>query len=270
MLRNGLLARMALAAPALAGGVFMVSAGSAQATTLQAGPDAPGWAHAAATGLLVLHITGGAVGILAGATALLTRKGDQIHRAAGNLFFASMFIAYAIGGGVAPFLTDGQRPNFVAGVLALYLLISGWMTVKRPETKASAWHVVGLVAALLIAGMGALFIYLGSISPTGTVDGSPSQAFVLFATAGTFAAAGELNVLLRRQIAGAARIARHLWRMCFSLFIAAGSFFLGQQQVMPEWIRGSTILFVLAFAPLAAMVFWVVRVRIGRRFKDAD
>jgi hypothetical protein len=49
--------------------------------------------------------------------------------------------------------------------------------------------------------------------------------------------------------------------MCFALFIATGSFFLGQQDVMPKAVRGSPILFVLAFAPFAVMLFWLVRVR---------
>ena len=37
--------------------------------------------------------------------------------------------------------------------------------------------------------------------------------------------------------------------MCFAFFIATGSFFLGQQDVLPAAVRGSPILFVLAFAP---------------------
>lgn len=31
----------------------------------------------------------------------------------------------------------------------------------------------------------------------------------------------------------------HFWRMCAALFIAAGSFFLGQQKVILVWMRGS-------------------------------
>jgi hypothetical protein len=34
-------------------------------------------------------------------------------------------------------------------------------------------------------------------------------------------------MLLRGGVVGTQRVARHLWRMCFGLFIAAGSFFLG-------------------------------------------
>ncbi|MDB5452392.1 MAG: hypothetical protein JWO33_970, partial [Caulobacteraceae bacterium] len=45
---------------------------------------------------------------------------------------------------------------------------------------------------------------------------------------------------------------------------ATGSLFLGQQQVFPEPLRGSPILMVAALAPLAAMVFWLLRVRLAR------
>ena len=74
----------------------------------------------------------------------------------------------------------------------------------------------------------------------------------------------DLNAILRARSRPTQRIARHLWRMCFAFFIATGSFFLGQQDVLPAAVRGSPALFVLAFAPFAVMAFWLVRVRVGR------
>ena len=38
---------------------------------------------------------------------------------------------------------------------------------------------------------------------------------------------------------GAPRIARHLWRLCTALTVATGSFFLGQQQMLPKSWHGS-------------------------------
>ena len=38
------------------------------------------------------------------------------------------------------------------------------------------------------------------------------------------AAAGDVRMLVRGGVFGAQRVARHLWRMCFGLFIATGSF----------------------------------------------
>jgi hypothetical protein len=49
--------------------------------------------------------------------------------------------------------------------------------------------------------------------------------------------------------------------MCFAFFVATGSFFLGQQDVLPLAVRGSPILVFLALAPIALMLLWLVRVR---------
>lgn len=233
----------------------------ALADNLEARPGDPAWMHLGASTLLWAHISGGAIGMITGVVALAARKGQRVHRAAGKLFFMAMFMAYAIGAGVAPFLETGQRPNFIAGIMALYLLVSGTVAARRRDTKAGASEVIGLVVALSITAAGLIFMRMGAASPSGTVDGSPPQAFVLFTIAGAFAAAGELNFLIRRQLSNVARIARHLWRMCFSLFIASGSFFLGQQQVFPEGLQDSVLLLVLALAPLPVMLFWLGKIR---------
>jgi len=233
----------------------------ALANNLEAGPGDPAWMHLGANALLWAHIAGGAIGMVTGVVALASRKGQRVHRAAGQVFFLAMFMAYAIGAGVAPLLDTGQRPNFVAGILALYLLVSGAMAARRRNVKAGAPEVIGLIIALSITAAGVIFMRMGAASPSGTVDGSPPQAFFLFTIAGAFAAAGELHVLLRRQLSNTSRIARHLWRMCFSLFIASGSFFLGQQQVFPEALRDSVLLYVVALSPLPVMLFWLGKVR---------
>ncbi|MFN7611402.1 MAG: hypothetical protein ACK5QX_10785, partial [bacterium] len=152
-------------------------------------------------------------------------------------------------------------PNFVAGIMALYLLVSGVMAARLRDVKAGAPEVIGFIVAVSITVAGVIFMRMGAASPSGTVDGSPPQAFLLFTIAGAFAAAGELHVLVRKQLSNVSRIARHLWRMCFSLFIASGSFFLGQMQVFPEALRNSALLYILALAPLPVMLFWLAKVR---------
>ncbi len=76
-------------------------------------------------------------------------------------------------------------------------------------------------------------------------------------------------MLVRDGIVGAPRVARHLWRMCFALFIAAGSLFLGQQKVFPASWRGSPILRAPPLLTLILMVFWIVRVSFTNAFKGA-
>lgn len=160
--------------------ISLFAAGSAHASVLQAPADAPVWAHIGAAALLWMHIIGGGAGIATGAIAIASRKGGKIHRAVGRVFFWVMLVCYTVAAGVAPFLVDGQRPNTIAGVMALYLLLTGWAAAQRPEIKAGAWQIGGLVVALAIAGAGALFMKMGAESATGTIDGSPPEAFVVF------------------------------------------------------------------------------------------
>jgi uncharacterized membrane protein len=225
--------------------------------------------HIGAEIVLWLHIGGGAAGIATGAVALASRKGGRIHRSAGTLFFAVMAACYAVAASVAPFMHVEQRTNTIAGLAALYLLLSGWAAARQKEIKAGPYQVVGLVAALGIAGAGVLFMQIGANSPGGAVDGAPPQAFVLFTAIGLIAAAGEINVLVRQTISRTARLARHLWRMCLSLFIASGSFFLGQPRFLPDWLTGSRLNLVLALAPLVAMLIYLVLVRLPKRRKPA-
>lgn len=52
--------------------------------------------------------------------------------------------------------------------------------------------------------------------------------------------------------------------MCFALFIAAASFFLGQQKVFPEAWRGLPIWIGPPVLAVGIMIFWLIRVRVRR------
>lgn len=189
-------------------------------TTLYFSPEAPAWMHVGAQALLVAHIGGGTLGMLSGAVAMATRKGERLHRAAGNVFFVSMLSMAAVGAGVAPFLDDGQRVNTVAGIMTLYMVATAWVAAKRERIEVGAFEIFGFGVAVLVAAAGAVFAIEASNSPTGTIDDSPPQSFYMFMTIGTVAALSDLNLILRGGLSGRQRIARHLWRMCVGLFIA--------------------------------------------------
>lgn len=239
-------------------------------TVLEVPADAPAWASVGADLLLIFHITGGSVAIASGAVALLARKGDPLHRAAGTAFFLSMLLACGIGGAVAPFLNDGQRANTVAGFITCYLVFTAWTAVTREDGGGRGVLAIGgFLVALAGTLASLLFVTQAQADPSGTLDGSPPQAFYLFSLISGIAALSDLKVLVQGGISGAPRIARHLWRMCVGLIVASGSFFLGQQQVMPLFMRGSPWLFLPVFAPLALMVFWLIRVRLTNWYSGA-
>lgn len=225
------------------------------------------WRFAAANLILFLHIAGGTVGIISGAIALLSRKGGRSHRIAGTVFLVSMLIMATIGAAASPFLPVPSMPNVAAGILTLYLVATGWMAIKQEDGRIGRFEKGGLAVALGVVALGLTFILMAMNSPTGRIGKTPPQAFYVFVFVGAIAAAGDLMMILRGGLAGSSRIARHLWRMSAALTIASGSFFLGQQRVMPAYMQGSPWLFVPVFAPLLLMIFWLIRVRFMSRFK---
>ena len=98
--------------------------------------------------------------------------------------------------------------------------------------------------------------------------GVPIGMYFFMGTIPLLAAAGDVRVLARGGISGRPRLVRHLWRMCFGLFIATGSFFLGQQQVFPAALRKQYILAPLAILPLFLLIYWVVRVKFSARWRS--
>jgi uncharacterized membrane protein len=222
--------------------------------------------------ILIVHIGAGTLGIISGYAAVSVTKGERLHRALGTVFLLSMLTVSSLAVYLALFVppthSGGAPPSasVSVGTLTFYLVATAWMTIKRKEghvglfEKSALTAVVGVTVALLIFGWRAAGIpkaQLGSYVP-----------YFVFASFAAFAAAMDLKVILHGGISGAPRIARHLWRMCFALFFAAAFFFLGQQGIMPRFMRGSPVLFIPALAPLALMVFWLFRVRFTNWFKN--
>jgi hypothetical protein len=240
---------------------------------LQVGAESAWSVHAGAATLLCAHIGGGMVAIVSGATALAFRKGGRRHALAGNVFFAAMLVMTSIGGLVAPFLVSAQGDpklgDSIAGFFTLYLVTTSWMTVRRKAGTVGRPEMAAFVFAALLAAAAVLLGTKAANSGTGLFGGFPAQGYYALGAIIALAAALDAKVILNRGIAGAPRIARHLWRMCLALFVATGSFFLGQQRVMPEAVRGSPILLILGLAPLAFMLFWLVRLRLGKRLRAA-
>jgi len=222
--------------------------------------------------ILIVHIGAGTLGILSGYAAVSVRKGERLHRVFGTVFILSMLTVSTFAVYLALFArpthSGGAPPSasVSVGILTFYLAATAWMTVKRKEgavglfEKGALIAASGAAAALLIFGLRA-----GSIPAA--APGSYVPYFV-FASFAAFAAAMDLKVIRRGGISGASRIARHIWRMCFTLFFAAAFFFLGQQGIMPKFMRGSPILFMPALAPLVLMFFWLFRVRFTNWFTN--
>jgi hypothetical protein len=81
------------------------------------------------------------------------------------------------------------------------------------------------------------------------------------------AAIGDMRLVRAGAFQGTRRLARHLWRMCFTLFIASGSFFLGQMKFIPERVRILPLLLVCGISPLLMLLYWMWRVRLRQNLR---
>jgi hypothetical protein len=151
------------------------------------------------------------------------------------------------------------------GMFTFYLAASAWMTVRRPANRIGTFEKAAFLAVLGCVVLALTFGLQAMSGPTRTADGNSPALFLVFGSIMALAAVLDLRMIRRGGISGAPRIARHVWRMCFALFIATGSFFLGQQKVMPAFMQGSPVLVVLGLAPLPFMIFWLIRVRFSKR-----
>jgi hypothetical protein len=205
-----------------------------------------------------IHIAGGSIALLAGALAVAARKGGRLHAGAGTWFAVSMLVL----GVTATILAqlNGEAALGLGGVFTCYFVATSWVTARRRDGRTGRFEMFACAAALMAAGT-MVWAAATAIAPPTPVGTGP-----VYALAGLclLAGLGDLKAVLRKKLTAAQRLSRHLWRMCVAFFIATGSFFLGQQDVMPERVRGSPVLFVLAFAPFAVMLFWLVRLRFAK------
>jgi hypothetical protein len=210
----------------------------------------------------VVHIGAGGLGLLAGYLALYSAKGTPLHRKSGRVFVYAMLTMCVAGATMAAARGVAPAINIPAALLTSYLVITAYMTV-RPPMAASRWLNPVLMLVALAVGLTSLsFAFEALTSPDGKRDGMPAFPFVMFGVVATLAAVLDLRMIRSRPLTGAPRLARHLWRMSFALFIAAMSFFIGQAKVIPKPIRIFPLLALPVLAVLVTMLYWLIRVRL--------
>jgi uncharacterized membrane protein len=218
--------------------------------------------------LLPIHIAAGGLAIVLGALALSVKKGGTLHRRSGRLFVGAMLVMGATAATIG-FLKNGPADgNVFSGFLVTYFVGTALMTVRPVSPWTRRIDVVALIVVVLVA-LGTVASGVKSIDNPGLSPGGVPfrtigvMSFVL-ATVMALAAAGDVRILRSGPLRGGKRLARHLWRMCFALFIAAGSFFSIRQRVakiLPEPFTTGPMRALPILLLFGAMFYWLWRVR---------
>jgi hypothetical protein len=174
---------------------------------------------------LLIHAFAAGLGLVLGSVALYASKGATLHCKSGILLVSAMLTMALTGAAMAAFKANAG--NMIAGVLTAYLVITALTTV-RPPTGALRRLEFGTM--LIALALGATSITLGFealTSPRGMRGGIPFPIFFMFGTVALLAGVGDVRMIRSGGLRGVPRLTRHLWRMCYALWIAAASFFLG-------------------------------------------
>lgn len=213
---------------------------------------------------LAVHFAAGLLSIVAGTVALSTAKGGRLHKQSGLVFTWAMVVLGLTAAGIGMY--EDSPGQVVGGLLAAYLVFSAMTTVK-PWPGIGQWFNVALMVLAFTFAVATLYEGVTEwLDPAVIVVGRPRVVPPLaIGTVILLAAIGDLRAIRAGGLRGSRRLARHLWRMCFGLFIATGSFFLGQITFLPQPLRILPLLLVLAFAPILFLFYWMWRVRVRGR-----
>jgi len=216
--------------------------------------------------LLPVHIIAGGLAIILGGVALVASKGATLHRRSGLLFVYAM-LTMGISGSILALRLSLTNVNVLGGFMAAYFVITGLTTVRPASawTRRLNWAALGVAIALVVIEIGMGF--KAYASPGRALNGVPFFMPFFMATIVTLAAAGDIRMLRPGALRAGPRLARHLWRMCFALFIAAGSFFSIRERVakiLPEPFTTPAMRALPIVLVFAAMFYWLWRVRTRR------
>jgi hypothetical protein len=173
-----------------------------------------------------------------------------------------------------------QPSNFGGGVFTFYLTLTAWLTARRKDGQTAGFDWLLLLMPLALGTLtwmnGISIVRSGVDSP----DGVPVGMSFFMGSVMLLAGAGDVRMLVGGGVVGAKRIARHLWRSCFGLFIAAGSFFIGPSnrplrllssaglgQHLSPALFSTTVYLILTILPLLLLVYWLLRVRLTNFYK---
>jgi hypothetical protein len=207
---------------------------------------------------LILHIAGGSLAIVAGYGALFAPKGGWLHRRAGMVFVYAMLVMGA--GAMIVGLARGKS-TWLGGPYVFYLVVTSMLTVSRTQTPSRTTNIGLMTLGSIVCLISIFGGVRGLMSPPGPIGHAPDVMSLVNAFVLALCIKGDFRVLRFGPATGTKRLRRHLWRMCYAMFVATGSFFLGQAKVIPPPLRIQPILLTLAFLPLPAMFYYLWRPR---------
>ena len=219
---------------------------------------------ATSTGLpllsLAFHVAMGVTALVAGVIAIAARKGGTWHRRSGMVFVVTMIAT----GLTAAAISAYEGKSIGGGVLPAYLVFTAFTTVRPLPALGRTADIALMALAFTFSAVTYLGAFTALGKPGHQLNGVPAGMLFFLGTIILLAAIGDVRMIRAGGTHGTRRLARHLWRMCFGLFIATGSFVaqLAGMKYLPPQLRGLPVILTLSTGPLVVLLYWMWRVRL--------
>lgn len=208
----------------------------------------------------MLHFVVGCAAVATGFAALALRKGATSHRATGAVFLIAMTLLTASGLWMS--LSRGILFTVFLSGIAFHAFLTGWSAaalarpVGRLVTRAAPYLSGAIATGAVVGGA------IAANAPGGLLNDLPPAAFFSLAAVAVIICAADIVFTNAASPSDQRRITRHAWRLGFSLFLATGIFFFGNNHVLPAELR--TPLFLAT--PVVMVVVWTLYHSLRTRF----
>ena len=204
----------------------------------------------------LIHFPTGTVAILAAIAAFYYPKGSSKHKKAGQVFTVAM-LTMLTSGGIAGAL-KGSAENVFLAALVFYTVFTAWLTVRHRQPVIGILEYLALTY-IVIFGLAAL-----SIDPEWDQVSEPG-VFTFDAIMALVFAIGDIRNIQLRGTSRTYQLARHIWRISFSLVWAALAFGDKIVKMLDSPIdQMPYVVAVPALLVLCTMFYWLFRVYKGR------
>lgn len=203
----------------------------------------------------LIHTPAGVVALLSAIAAFVYPKGSSIHRRVGKYFTISMLIML-VSGGVAGYLKESPDDVFLS-LVVFYAVFTAWLTVFHKKGDTGLYEYVAL-AWIVVLGIVAFNIDPAKVRAP--------DIYPFWVGLAAFFAIGDIRNLYQRGLSGSQRIARHVWRMSFSLIWAALAFGDKIIKMLDSTIEQMPyVVAAPALLVLVLMLYWLHRVIFSRK-----
>ena len=190
--------------------------------------------------------------VLAAFAAFHYPKGSSKHKKAGQVFTIAM-LTMLISGGIAGALKGSVEDMFLAALVS-YTVFTAWLTVRNPQPVIGILEYLAL-AYIVIFGLVAL-----SVDPLWNKAGEPG-VYTFDAIMALIFAVGDIRNVLLKGMRRTYQLARHIWRISFSLVWAALAFSDKIIKMLDSTIdQMPYVAAVPALLVLGIMSYWLFRV----------